>query len=133
MSRNLCMTSCDRCQADEVGLIERPRQITPDEAGVYFGEFRGMLVANAVCPDCGARYLAWCQDNRPRGRSPDYGERYFDLSYRKAFNDEPCKEDIPKPSALRDLDAAIKRLVVPDITAVRGARALLAKKLGWKD
>lgn len=112
MSRNLCKTNCDACPAPFVALEETPRPIRKEEAGVYFDEFQGMLVANATCPACEAQYLAWV-DERPRkpirlpGGSMYFPERfvdpefdslpYVDLSYRSSFNDEPGGvDDLPK-------------------------------------
>ncbi len=57
MSRNLNSTTCDQCGHD-VELIEKPRPITVKDAGSYFKEYEGMLVANAECPMCMAKYLA---------------------------------------------------------------------------
>lgn len=93
MSRNLGYTLCDRCGSD-VRLEETPRYITPEEAGPYFRNYHGMLVANAVCWDCGARYLAWM--NYHGLPAPEDG-RPVDLSYRSTFNDEPGPDDLPVP------------------------------------
>jgi len=75
--------------------------ITTDEAGVYFAEFEGMLVANASCAQCGVLYLAWV-DQRPRVRPCPFaaewphqrGLAFQDLSYRRTFNDEPSDDDV---------------------------------------
>lgn len=106
MSRNLASRRCQTsgCRVEEVVLEETPRPITREEAGAYFYECEGMLVANAHCPACLALYLAWCDESpcvrHPSSRSiywaPRTPERgYFDLSYRNAFNDEPATEDLP--------------------------------------
>lgn len=108
MSRNLCQTTCYYCST-EPKLIELPRPITKDEAFVYFDEYEGMLVANAECPLCEAKYLAWIDES---GRRPDptYGMMFRragstnedgtpviqDLSFRSSFNDEPGDDDLPK-------------------------------------
>lgn len=114
MSRNLCSTTCDYCYA-HVKLEESPRPITKEEAKGYFEEYEGMLVANAICEYCEAKYLAWV-DETPRLIFRDRDRRYkfwgthmvytpqepmpsigyFDLSFRKSFNDEPAEEDLPK-------------------------------------
>lgn len=99
MSRNLCETHCDFCKGD-VTLDEAARPITEPEAGPYFPEFRGMLVANATCRVCKAKYLAWV-DERPTGKSwtrhaEADGRGFHDLSFRAAFNDEPAEEDLPE-------------------------------------
>jgi len=98
VSRNLGQTCCDFC-GGPVQLEEPAHAITPDEAGVYFKEIRGLLVANAACTQCGTRYLAWVDDsatkyakwytpNKPTEKAP-----FFDLSYRSTFNDEPADQD----------------------------------------
>jgi hypothetical protein len=108
MSRNLCQTYCERCKTEPVRLVERSRPITKKEAEVYFEEFKGLLVADAYCPNCNARYLAWCKDPLSL-RAPDYDMDYFDLSYRSTFNDEPGPDDLPKPDVLERLDRIIKK------------------------
>ena len=109
MSRNLCETCCCECPAPRVALVELPRPITRDEAGYLFDEYKGMIVANAECPLCGAQYLAWVDE---RGRAPyvfpegsrmsgthvftrhaDENWDYFVLSYRSTFDDEPGEAD----------------------------------------
>ena len=122
MARNLGQTSCARCgKAQVIKPTERPRPITQEEAGAYFDEYEGMLVAEAACWICGARYLAWV-DERPRVRpsfyvggvsTPRYAEPvppytaggYFDLSYRSTFNNEPGSADLPPwdPDAVETL------------------------------
>jgi hypothetical protein len=89
-------------------------EITEQEGGVYYKEFSPMVVADAECEVCGAKYLAWVDE---RGREPWVGNgtiyhfknyadpdhyddprrAFFDLSYRKAFNDEPAKADEGDP------------------------------------
>jgi len=102
MSRNLCSTRCYYCGFEPVRLEETPRPITSDEAFVYFEEYAGMLVANAVCPLCEAKYLAWCDETtriNKRWQSYHHGPTdggYFDLSFRSTFNDEPGPDDKPK-------------------------------------
>lgn len=100
MSRNLCQTDCEFCKG-VVTLDEQARSITEAETGPYFPEYRGMLVANATCRQCRAKYLAWV-DDRPTGKpwSTHAGDGnklgFFDLSFRAAFNDEPADEDMPE-------------------------------------
>ena len=100
MSRNLGRSDCYFCHGTVVH-DERPRPITQDEAGVYFPEYEGMLVARSHCRDCEAKYLAWV-----RGRTDwiyghfahknYYGEGcHVDLSFLSTFNDEPGDEDKP--------------------------------------
>jgi hypothetical protein len=105
MSRNLSRTDCYFC-GDVPKLVEVPRPITAEEAGVYFAEYEGLLVANAECPRCGAKYLAWVDERgyvRPElwcgmlvaPRVPDDDIGFVDLSFRSTFNDEPGDADRP--------------------------------------
>ncbi len=97
MSRNIGEAYC--CAPNCIVLEEEPRLIRENEAGVYFKEYEGMVVANAYCDCCYALYLAWVEDSpewtRRYGRTPRHGEPCFDLSYREAFNDEPWVTDHP--------------------------------------
>lgn len=88
MSRNLCTNRCAYCDVD-VRLEESPRLIRKDEAGCYYNEYRQMLVANAVCDACGAKYLAWYWRQAAGGE-------HDDLSFRSTFNDEPGPSDLPR-------------------------------------
>jgi len=103
LSRNLGKKNCDYCGGD-VTLVGSVAPITEKQAHRYFDEFEGMLVADAQCSRCEAKYLAWV-DQRPcvnpihrgghsYGHSPD--EPFFDLSFRSTFNDEPGAADKPK-------------------------------------
>lgn len=98
MSRNLCRTDCYFC-GHEVKLVEAPRKITKREAGAYFNELEGLIVANAECPICLARYLAWVDDRECKGRSryreAGYSD-FYDLSFRSTFDDEPGDKDLPQ-------------------------------------
>lgn len=93
MARNLGETSCQFCGAIPA-LEEAPRPITSGEAKVYYNEFCSLLVSNAVCPACGARYLAWMTE--ADGSKAGMVNGIFDLSYRSTFSDEPRKVDLPK-------------------------------------
>jgi hypothetical protein len=103
VSRNLCSTTCAFCDG-KVRLNEPARPITQEEAGGYFREFEGMLVARSACVDCEAPYLAWvdmrtCVGSPHAGRrdAQSSGERtHFDLSHYHSFNDEPALGDMPK-------------------------------------
>ena len=100
MSRNLGRTNCDYCD-DALRLEEAARPITREDAGAYFEEYEGMLVAAASCPSCGAEYLAWVDARQCASFGTDFGQGpekcgFFDLSYRSAFNDEPGERDRPK-------------------------------------
>lgn len=120
MSRNLSRTDCYCCSGDIVH-DEEPRPITEEECHPYTHYVADLLiVANAHCADCEARYLAWFAiDNRATVQHP-YIRRtmsyeggrpvHCDLSFRAAFNDEPADDDLPKVSAIevtlrRALDA----------------------------
>ena len=99
MSRNIGMgPGCDFCPGD-VSLVEATRPITKAEAGVYFDEYEGMPVANAVCVLCDAKYLAWIDwplSSRHIASPKKPGDLYVDLSFRSTFNDEPGLADMPK-------------------------------------
>lgn len=109
MSRNLCRTDCDVCGAEPVTL-GAIRRITKEDAGRYFHEYQGMLVADAECPDCNARYLAWVKP-APGHRETHgfYGPIYYDLSYRSTFNDEPGPEDLPVPDVVEAAQRLMER------------------------
>ena len=99
MSRNIGIAECDRCGVTPV-LSERPRKITRKDACKFYEEFEGLIVAHAVCPQCGARYLAWVNEKKRKRKSfspraPIKGVGFFDLSYRSTFNEEPGPKDLP--------------------------------------
>lgn len=104
MSRNLCATECYFCRG-RVVLEEAPRPIVEAEAGRYFDEYEGMLVANAHCYECRAKYLAWvdgsgrhggtCGDRYPSSAGYADGQTFGDLSFRSTFNDEFGQDDLP--------------------------------------
>lgn len=110
MSRNLCRTDCPRCGTNPV--IDGPvHSITEQETGVYFGEYEGMLVANATCPLCGVKLLAWIDGTTRKNRvwrwdrKPTAEQPFFDLSYRSSFNDEPGQDDEPDSELWRMVEA----------------------------
>lgn len=99
MSRNLLSINCARC-GGFVKPEEDPRPITSEEAGRYYEEYEGMLVANGLCVICGAKYLGWVDETtRTRAfrhaRKAAVFEPFIDLSYRSTFNDEPSEDDLP--------------------------------------
>jgi hypothetical protein len=104
VSRNLGRCRCYFC-GTEPTLDEQPRPITAEDAGYYFAEYEGMLVANATCSLCRAKYIAWvdmrtCANTAYYGGYrldlyARYGDAFFDLSFRNSFNDEPSVEDLP--------------------------------------
>lgn len=98
MSRNLASTRCDHCGADRVKVTGRAHQLTKEEAGYYYDEFNGLVVADAECDLCRAKYIAWvddsnCQVSHQR-RHEGNQKGFFDLSYRSSFNDEPGSADL---------------------------------------
>lgn len=93
MSRNLGTVHCKACPSDDlVRLLEAPRPIRVDECRPYLS-YVGMMVANAECAQCEAKYLAWISGPFPHHWRDDIP--YSDLSFRAAFNDEPAPEDLP--------------------------------------
>ena len=102
MSRNLCRTSCYFCKG-EVKLTEEPRKGTEVDFGGYKDQYDGMIIANAECSDCEAKYLAWI-DERTRCSQEYHGcnrytvvkGKFIDLSFRSSFNDEPDVDDLPR-------------------------------------
>ncbi len=117
MSRNLCQTECGQCGIDAVRLVEDPRLLTEEDAGVYHASYRYLVVANAECALCGAKYLAWVSGTPGlshnlldfEGTAPE--SRFRDLSYRSTFNDEAGPDDMP----VRDGRALM--LAAPDLYA----------------
>jgi hypothetical protein len=98
MSRNIGQRDCYFCPS-KVILIEPPRLVTKEDTGAYQSEFEGMMVANAKCPACLAKYLAWVTgppgsswNNLPR----EENQTHVDLSFRSTFNDEPGEDDLPR-------------------------------------
>jgi hypothetical protein len=98
MSRNIANGGfCSFCN-DKPVLQEESRPCTARDCGTYFYEYRGMMVANAECPSCGAEFLAWV-DGSTRAQSPqprDSSLPFFDLSFRSTFDDETGFSDLPK-------------------------------------
>jgi hypothetical protein len=108
VSRNTCNTSCSICH-DDVMLEGEPGPITRDEAGPYFDEYdrQGLVVANASCIGCRAKYLAWVRIGGRFPREPyEGGPPFIDLSFRAAFNDEPAPEDLPTSEKLLEIHQA---------------------------
>jgi hypothetical protein len=106
MSRNLGDTCCRICSGDgDVHMIEAPRPITAEECGAYADLYVGhLVVARAICSFCGAKYLAWVShDLAGWKREPSASQSFVDLSFRRAFNDEPAAEDLPTPEMLKML------------------------------
>ncbi len=95
MSRNLSSTGCQFCE-DKPTLDEAPRAIRIEDTGPhYFKEYEGMMVANATCPSCEAKYLAWVTPPRQWHQQRTDDRPYVDLSFRDSFNDEPAEADLP--------------------------------------
>jgi len=100
MARNLCKTRCALC-AGTVKVKGKAHKITPEEAGKYFSEYKGLTVAEAECKSCWASYLAWIffpdDDDRSAGEMSEEG--FFDLSFKHTFNDEPSEKDFGTTNA----------------------------------
>lgn len=102
MSRNLCSQSCGACGGEVIKTSENRRATTSDVKA--HDSYVGMLVADAECSECGAKYLAWV-DIRGSQHYEMYKGHYMnevfdldefkDLSYRSSFNDEPGEADLP--------------------------------------
>lgn len=123
MSRNLSQKHCNFCHAEPIILLEDSRPISKKEAGNYYKNYKGLLVANAECDVCGAKYLAWIDERTIIGDhlkslkkysiSPRFSTNkdYFDLSFRSTFNDEPGNEDLPtKIYNLKEANKEIEKL-----------------------
>jgi len=99
MARNLGRTDCAQCGYPKMRLEEPARLITKKEAGRFERAHTvTLVVANAVCPVCKTRYVAWVDRNVDRERWIKPGKKtqyYVDLSYRSTFDDEPGEKDIP--------------------------------------
>lgn len=61
-----------------------------------------MIVADAVCVRCSAKYLAWVKRAKWSRGSEDT-RPFIDLSFRKAFSDEPAAEDLPTLEMLHQI------------------------------
>lgn len=88
MSRNLLRRDCAECpgSVEHIILEETPRPITLEETGPHlFGEYKGLIVANAHCGLCHTLYLAWIEWPGHSYWERDDTGRHLDLSYRKGF------------------------------------------------
>ncbi len=108
MSSNLCMTDCRFCG----GPVRRTGPTRALGAGLRY--HAGMVVADAECRLCRAKYVAWVDDRmvppeatrwgstKPRASAyelhEDPDDYFFDLSFRHTFNDEPGEDDMPEVS-----------------------------------
>lgn len=102
--RNIVSPECH----GPVVVEEAPRPITPAEARVYYDEFRALRVANAHCPVCGAKYLAWFSGWSFMKSAWLDSDEVCDLSYRRAFNDEPHPDDLPTNHVRRTVITEIR-------------------------
>ena len=92
MSRNLCNGDlCEFC-GERVKLVETRRRIRPEEAGIYYDEFKDGWFANAECYLCLGQYIAWVRE---------YDNSIYDLSFRSTFNDEAGDADMPKYKVMK--------------------------------
>lgn len=95
MSRNLCRVDCARCESRV--KISGPLYRLPSD---HFSQPH-LLVADAECSVCAARFTAWIghtEDRNVRVGDLDMIEAngFYDLSYRANFNDEPEGCDLPR-------------------------------------
>lgn len=105
MSRNFARIDCHECPGthEHIILESEVRAVTKEDVGPhYFSQYRGLIVANARCVLCHALYLAWVdwpgqsiEHFRLNDLKKEWGQRFCDLSFRQAFNDEPSIEDLP--------------------------------------
>jgi hypothetical protein len=106
MSRNLGYGDhCGQCSAavKVVGETKSFGEVRPNSP--YLPEYHAMMVADAECPDCGAKYLAWMTYGQYGGSDVP-----IDLSYRSTFNDEPGEADMPDPERLAQTEGGIRRV-----------------------
>ena len=100
MARNLGVRECYHC-GHPVELVEEPHRITKRYAGPLYEEYQGMMVVQAQCPMCLARYMAWL-DLSKRVKFSSTNPSFFrdgkpvDLSYWSTFNDEAAPQDLPR-------------------------------------
>lgn len=126
MSRNLSRTDCQHCGQDAVvinGPVSNYEDMYPEDQSELSKHLKGMQVACAVCEYCECLYMAWVWPSpnmvweRPNFK-PDWtldtepSKRFYDLSYRSTFNDEPGRYDIPaeRPPSPVDLLKRYKEL-----------------------
>ncbi len=130
MSKNIGSKDCRNCGlVDTVVIIGA--QMAWEQYYAWEGEaakhFRGMQIAQAECQYCQTRYMAWVWPSanmvwerptfKPEWSMDDPPEkRFYDLSYRSTFNDEPGPSDIrrkqpPNPVKLLNIMAEIKTLL----------------------
>lgn len=107
MSRNLLSTSCWFC-SEPVVLVGPPHAGTADDFGEHYAkaQYGGMIVADAECSVCKAKYLAWLDGTSavntyghpwPKPVRDESGALTIqDLSFRSSFNDEPGSADYPE-------------------------------------
>lgn len=134
MSRNLASTHCAIC-GERPELVEAPRPVRADELGFHRERYLGnLVVANADCPDCGARYLAWVSHNFPPSstfgstrwvRKASGRGAFVDLSFRSTFDDEPGPGDLPTPEKLREIH---RRARMQEAAALRESAARLLEE-----
>lgn len=97
MSRNLGRTTCKFCDSPVVVTGEPERgAYTHLPLGPYRSEYADVHFAEAECPQCLAKYIAWLTPPPGYGglvHDPDGA--VHDLSFRSTFNDEPGESDLP--------------------------------------
>ena len=139
MSRNLGMTTCYFC-GGTVNLTGEPHNITREEAGAYFDEYRCCVFANAECSLCGAKYLAW-MDTVAHGQRHGYegykrdANTIYDLSFRSTFDDEPGEADkpiyTPAPAIMSTDTIAFEIPAPPEGWVADGYRQVKQGEMCW--
>lgn len=94
MSCNLGRVTCARC-GTEVRAGGQSYRLPDDH-----GSMAGLLVVDAECPICQARYTAWLVERDPGScrrahTKEDIDRGFYELSFRSTFNDEPGPGDLP--------------------------------------
>jgi hypothetical protein len=106
----ICSTKIDRidcvfCEG-EVVRTEKGRPITLEECGSaqLFNKIRTLIVADAMCLACRAKYIAWIDARAVvDGQAIPYsrtGDSFMALSFRSTFSDEPGPDDMPEFSVI---------------------------------
>lgn len=84
-------------------LVEKLRafadKLSNPSYAAYAHTHKTLIVADAECPDCSAKYVAWIDGGsegaHPQPRPDEPYEMVRDLSFRSTFDDEPGPSDLP--------------------------------------
>lgn len=104
-STKIDRTDCLFCEG-EVARTEKGRPVTLEECGSaqLFDKIRALIVADAMCLACRAKYLAWIDVRAVvDGNAVPYprtGDTIMALSFRSTFSDEPGPDDMPEFSVV---------------------------------